>query len=44
MAPECFNDSELNWKAIDIWAIGITFYAFAFLTVPYFGDREEIIE
>lgn len=38
MAPECFEDGQFDRKIADIWSLGITLYAFAFLKVPYIGE------
>lgn len=42
MPPEACNKDTIkdgySGKAADIWALGITFYAFAYLTVPFMGD------
>lgn len=42
MPPEACDKDKIkdgySGKAADIWALGITFYAFAFLKVPFNGD------
>lgn len=43
MAPEMFQkDIQYSGKAADIWSLGVTFYSFAFLCVPFNG--ESIVE
>lgn len=46
MPPEACNKDQVkkgySGKAADIWSLGITFYAFTFLTVPFLG--ESIVE
>lgn len=50
MAPELFAKpplapSQIDWKAVDIWALGVTFFSFVFMKLPFFGgDEEELIE
>lgn len=41
MSPEMLDASSSNieGKPTDIWSLGITFYAFAFLKVPFFGTN-----
>lgn len=42
MAPETCDKLKCkegySAKAADIWALGITFYAFAYLRIPFNGD------
>jgi len=41
MAPEMFDPDKCksySGKAADIWALGVTFYCFTFLIVPFDGD------
>ncbi|CAD8131731.1 unnamed protein product [Paramecium octaurelia] len=48
MAPECFQNGLFDRKAADIWALGISIYSFAFLTVPFLAveiqDIMDLIE
>jgi len=49
MAPECvstnLNPKGYSGKAADVWAMGVTFYAFAFYKVPFYGsDALELFE
>jgi len=48
MSPEMLDaskSSDVQGKPIDIWSLGVTFYAFTFLKVPFFGNNLlEIIE
>ena len=47
MSPEMLdpNNKEVQGKPTDVWSLGITFYAFIFLKVPFFGNNLlEIIE
>lgn len=43
MAPELLDPEKkietLSGKACDIWSLGVTFYVFAFLRVPFYGDN-----
>jgi len=43
MPPECFEGSAVSSPAIDIWAIGMVFYALLFGTLPFIdkNDRSE---
>ena len=38
MAPELLklkqSENEINGRSADIWSLGVTFYAFAYLKVP----------
>lgn len=39
MAPEMFQkDIHYSGKAADIWSLGVTFFSFAFLSVPFNGE------
>lgn len=42
MPPEACDKEKVkdgySGKSADIWALGVTFYAFAFLNVPFNGD------
>ena len=47
MSPEMLDASktDIQGKPTDVWSLGITFYAFTFLKVPFFGTNLlEIIE
>ena len=47
MSPEMLdaNNSSIEGKPTDIWSLGVTFYAFIFLKVPFYGTNLlEIIE
>jgi len=49
MAPESVttnqNPKGYSGKVADIWAMGVTFYAFAFYKVPFYGsDALELFE
>ena len=49
MAPEIFNKALLkegySGRSADMWALGVTFYAFAYLTVPFNGATvQEIMD
>lgn len=40
MAPELFgNKKGVEGKPIDIWALGVSFYCFVYLKVPFLGDN-----
>ena len=43
MAPELLdpngNKEGVSGKACDIWSLGVTFFVFAFLNVPFFGEN-----
>lgn len=45
MAPELFTVKKgVEGKPIDIWALGVSFYCFAYLKVPFLGnDLNEMI-
>ena len=41
MAPEMFDKEKsknFSGKLADIWALGVTFYCFTFLVVPFDGE------
>lgn len=41
MSPECLQGSAVeSAPSIDVWAIGIMFYAMMFGTLPFYGDDE----
>ena len=42
LAPECVNPSvkQYSGRAADIWALGITLFAFTFNQIPFFDDNE----
>ena len=50
MAPELFikpalASNQIDWKAVDIWALGATFFSFVYMKLPFFGgDEEELTE
>ena len=48
MPPESFAKSDgkgVSGKKADLWALGVTFYAFAFLRLPFMGaTMEEFLE
>lgn len=37
MAPESFNIEPFCPKATDIWALGVTFFTFIYLRIPFNG-------
>lgn len=43
MAPELLdtnsNKEGVSGKACDVWSLGVTFFVFAYLTVPFYGDN-----
>lgn len=41
MSPEVLDatKTDIEGKPTDIWSLGITFYAFVFLKVPFFGTN-----
>lgn len=41
MSPEMLDASntDIQGKPTDIWSLGITFFAFIFLKVPFFGNN-----
>lgn len=39
MAPELFaNKKNIEGKPADIWALGVSFFCFAYLRIPFSGD------
>lgn len=49
MSPESFDKEAgkqgFSGKLSDIWALGVTFYAFVYLEIPFKGDTvEEIMD
>jgi len=40
MPPECFESGAVTSPALDIWAIGLMFYAMLFGTLPFYGANE----
>ena len=40
MPPECFEGPAQSSPAIDIWAIGLMFYAMLYGTLPFYGENE----
>ena len=42
MAPECFlTQNPETTPALDVWAIGLMFYAMLYGTLPFFANTEE---
>ena len=42
MAPECLDKQAADTTpAIDVWAIGIMFYAMVYGTLPFIHDNEK---
>ena len=42
MAPECLDKTAADTTpAIDVWAIGIMFYAMIYGTLPFIHDNEK---
>jgi [calcium/calmodulin-dependent protein kinase] kinase len=40
MAPELFKLKKgIEGKPLDIWALGVSFYAFLYLKVPFYGNN-----
>ena len=43
MAPELLdpntNKEGVSGKACDIWSLGVTFFVFTFLSVPFYGGN-----
>ena len=44
MAPESINKPEYKPRPLDVWALGVTIYAFMFGELPFWGDSVEAIE
>ena len=40
MPPECFEGNVSTSPALDIWAIGLMFYAMIYGTLPFYGQTE----
>jgi hypothetical protein len=40
MPPECFEGNVSSSPALDIWAIGLMFYAMLYGTLPFYGATE----
>ena len=40
MPPECFEGNVSSSPALDIWAIGLMFYAMLYGTLPFYGSTE----
>ena len=40
MPPECFEGVAQTSPALDIWAIGLMFYAMLYGTLPFWGENE----
>ena len=40
MPPECFEGPAQTSPALDIWAIGLMFYAMLYGTLPFWGENE----
>jgi len=40
MPPECFEGSVSSAPTLDIWAIGLMFYAMLYGTLPFYGQTE----
>lgn len=40
MPPECFDGNAQTSPALDIWAIGLMFYAMLYGTLPFWGENE----
>jgi serine/threonine protein kinase len=44
MPPECFGDEPVNSSpSLDVWAIGLMFYAMLYGTLPFVADSESKI-
>ncbi len=45
MSPECLDKSAMakgiRGKPLDIWALGVTLFAFTFLNLPFFAESFE---
>ena len=41
MSPECFKSNAETDAAIDVWAIGLMFYAMLYGELPFWGNTEE---
>jgi serine/threonine protein kinase len=41
MAPEAFKGNAETSPALDVWAIGIMFYAMIYGNLPFWGETEE---
>ena len=46
LAPECCSTDSgpFSGKQADVWAVGVTIYALAFLELPFKGDGFQIIQ
>jgi len=41
MPPECFEGPAVSSPALDIWAIGLMFYAMLYGTLPFYAENEQ---
>ena len=44
MAPELFSkpaSNQIDWKSVDVWALGVTFFSFAYMELPFLGEDEK---
>jgi serine/threonine protein kinase len=41
MPPECFEDQQVDSNpSLDVWAIGLMFYAMLYGTLPFYASDE----
>lgn len=44
MAPELFKIKKgVEGKPLDIWALGVSFYSFIFLKLPFYGENMDAV-
>ena len=44
MAPESLSQHEFKPRPLDVWALGVSIYAFVFGELPFWGETLEAIE
>lgn len=44
MPPEAFEGTLKSSPAIDVWAIGLMFYAMLYGTLPFYAEDEQVLK
>ena len=45
MPPECFGDEPVSTSpSLDVWTIGLMFFAMLYGTLPFYGADETIVK